>query len=67
LNTARRKGEKEEKRNRIIGKLSVLMGNNKRGEIIIREGDNLNTSAKKFVASYGLKREFTSNIVESLE
>lgn len=41
LNTAKRLTEKEEKRTKIMGKLSVIVGNNKRGDIVIREGDNI--------------------------
>jgi hypothetical protein len=67
MNTARRQTEKEDKRNRVLGKLSVILGNNRKGEIIIRNGDNLKTSAKNFVTSYGLKKEFVPTIVSSLE
>jgi hypothetical protein len=67
MNTAKRLTEKEDKRHRILGKLSVMLGNNRKGEIIIRDGDNLTASAKNFVASYGLKREFIPTIVQSLE
>lgn len=67
MNTARRQTEKEDKRNRVVGKLSVIIGNNRKGEIIIRNGDNLKSSAKNFVTSYGLKKEFVSTIVSSLE
>jgi len=67
LNTARRQTEKEDKRNRVVGKLSVIIGNNRKGEIIIRNGDNLKANAKNFVTSYGLKKEFVPTIVSSLE
>ena len=67
MNTARRQTEKEDKRNRVVGKLSVIIGNNRKGEIIIRNGDNLKASAKNFVTSYGLKKEFVPTIVSSLE
>ncbi len=67
MNTAKRYTEKEDKRHRIVGKLQVLIGNNRKGEIIIRDGDNLNTLAKSFVSSYGLKKEFITTIVGSLE
>jgi hypothetical protein len=58
---------KEEKREKIIGRLSVLLGNNKKGDILVREGDNIQHLAKSFVASYGLKREFMQSIIASLE
>ena len=67
MNTARRQTEKEDKRNRVEGKLSVILGNNRKGEIIIRNGDNLKTSAKNFATSYGLKKEFVPTIISSLE
>ena len=41
LNTAKRLAEKEEKKYRIIGKLSVIVGANKKGDIVVREGDNI--------------------------
>jgi hypothetical protein len=41
MNTAKRQFEKEEKKNKIIGKLSVIVGANKKGDIVVREGDNL--------------------------
>jgi hypothetical protein len=31
MNTARRQTEKEDKRHRVVGKLSVLLGNNRKG------------------------------------
>ena len=67
MNTARRQTEKEDKRNRVVGKLSVILGNNRKGEIIIRNGDNLKTSAKNFATSYGIKKEFIPTIISSLE
>jgi hypothetical protein len=47
--------------------LSILIGSNKKGDILVREGDNLTTLAKNFVVSYGLKRDFIGSIVSSLE
>jgi hypothetical protein len=41
LNTAKRLVEKEEKKNKIIGKLSIIVGANRKGDIVVREGDNL--------------------------
>lgn len=51
----------------MIGKLSVLIGANRKGDIIVREGDVTTKLAKNFVASYGLKREFLSTIIASLD
>ncbi|TNV85388.1 hypothetical protein FGO68_gene11856 [Halteria grandinella] len=67
LNTAKRQQIKEEKRERILGRLSILLGNSKKGDILVREGDSLQQLAKNFVASYGLKREFIQSILSSLE
>jgi uncharacterized ubiquitin-like protein YukD len=41
MNTAKRQFEKEEKKIKIVGKLSVIVGPNKKGDIVVREGDNL--------------------------
>jgi hypothetical protein len=57
---------KEEKRS-VLGKLSILIGNNRKSDIIIREGDSLQRLAKNFVIAYGLKKEFTQTILSSLE
>ena len=56
-----------EKKQNIIGKLSILIGNNRKGDIVIREGDSLQRLAKNFVISYGLKKEFAHTIISSLE
>lgn len=56
-----------EKKQKIIGKLSILIGNNRKGDIVIREGDSLQRLAKNFVISYGLKKEFANTIISSLE
>ena len=52
-----------EKKQNIIGKLSILIGNNRKGDIVIREGDSLQRLAKNFVISYGLKKEFANTII----
>ena len=42
MKTAKRIVEKEEKSlKRVIGKLSVIVGANKKGDIVIREGDHV--------------------------
>lgn len=58
---------KEENKNKIIGKLSILVGTNKKGDIVVREGDNLHMLVKNFMVSYGLKREMLATILLSLE
>ena len=67
MNTARRLQEKEEKRMKVIGKLSVIVGANKKGDIVVREGDNIQVLVKHFMVSYGLKKELMPTIVSSLE
>ena len=67
LNTAKRLAEKEEKKNKVIGKLSIIVGANRRGDIVVREGDSIQTLVKSFMASYGLKKEVMPTIVRSLE
>ena len=42
LNTAKRLYEKEEKKLKVLGKLSIIVGANKKGDIVAREGDNVN-------------------------
>lgn len=54
MNTAKRMYEKTELKGKVIGKLQVVIGANRKGEIVIREGDNLTQIAKGFSASYGL-------------
>jgi hypothetical protein len=63
LNTAKRLVEKEDKKNKIIGKLSIIVGANRKGDIVVREGDNLQSLVKSFMASYGLKREVMPTIL----
>lgn len=41
MNTAKRAQEKEHNKNSIIGKLSVIVGPNRKGDIVVRDGDNL--------------------------
>lgn len=42
MNTAKRLYEKEEKKQKVLGKLSVIVGANKKGDIVARDGDNIN-------------------------
>lgn len=32
--------EKEEKKKKVLGKLSIVLSSNKRGDIVVREGDD---------------------------
>lgn len=65
MNTAKRAEGVLEKR--VLGRLKVLIGAKRSGEIVVREGDSVRALAKGFVAAYGLKKEFVEKIVESLE
>lgn len=59
--------EKEHKREaRVIGNLSIIVGPNRRGDIVVREGDDLRLLVKNFIALYGLKKEVAPTIHESL-
>ena len=59
--------QKEDNKARVLGKLSISIGSHRRGDIVVREGENLHLLAKSFVASYGLKKEFIETIKRSLE
>jgi hypothetical protein len=68
MNTERRMAEKEMKREaKVIGNLSIIVGPNRRGDIIIRQGDDLGLLVKNFIALYGLKKEVAPTILESLK
>lgn len=67
LNTAVRMRQKEDNKARVLGKLSISIGSHRRGDIVVREDENLHLLAKSFVASYGLKKEFIETIRRSLE
>ena len=60
--------EKEAKKDaKIIGNLSIIVGPNRRGDIVIRHGDDLKVLVKNFIALYGLKKEVAPTILQSLE
>ena len=42
---------------RVLGSLSVVMGPGKKGQIVVREGDDIETVVRNFVQLYGLKRD----------
>lgn len=67
LNTAKRIVKKEENKLKIICKLSIVLGSAKKGEIVVREGDNLQELAKTFVATYGMKKDTIPTIISSLD
>lgn len=59
--------QKEDNKSKVLGKLSISIGSHRRGDIVVREGENLHFLAKSFVVSYGLKKEFIETIRRSLE
>ena len=63
LSTQTRLVEKRNRKRGILGKLSILVGHNKRGDIIIREGDNPNLLVKNFMISYSLNKELFTTIL----
>lgn len=58
--------EKEEK-GKVIGKLSIIVGTNRKGDIVVREGDNIQALVKNFTVSYGLKRDVMPTIFQTLQ
>ena len=50
----------------MIGNLSIIVGPNRRGDIVVREGDDLRVLVKNFIALYGLKKEVAPTIHNSL-
>jgi hypothetical protein len=45
----------------------VVVAPNRKGDIVVREGQDLETLVKSFVISYGLKKDMHDIILESLE
>ena len=67
MNTEKRMMEKEaRKESKIIGNLSIIVGPNRKGDIVIRQGDDLKLLVKNFIALYGLKKEVAPTILQSL-
>ena len=63
LNTGKRQVDKEIKKEaKVIGNLSIIVGPNRKGDIVVREGDDLKSLVKNFVALYGLKKEVAPTI-----
>eukprot|EP01022_Parablepharisma_sp_SALTPOND_P030071 TRINITY_DN752_c0_g1_i1.p1 TRINITY_DN752_c0_g1~~TRINITY_DN752_c0_g1_i1.p1 ORF type:complete len:897 (-),score=102.49 TRINITY_DN752_c0_g1_i1:34530-37220(-) len=66
LSTEKRQCEKENKP-KIIGRLSILIGNNKTGEIVVREGDSPEMLTQNFIATYSLKSHTFPTILDALQ
>ena len=67
MNTEIRKNQKTKKKDeKVIGDLSIIYGPNRKGDIVVREGDDLPTLVKNFIALYGLKKDVAPIILASL-
>lgn len=55
-----------EKKKKVLGNLSVIVGPNRKGEIIVRVGDDLPSLVRNFIALYGLKKTVYPTILEHL-
>lgn len=64
IRSAQKAQKKEEK---VIGNLSIIVGPNRRGDIVVRVGDDLNTLVRTFIAAYGLKKDVAPTILGSLQ
>jgi hypothetical protein len=51
----------------VLGSLSVVMGPGRKGQIVVREGDDLNVIVHNFIQLYGLKKDVHSTICNSLK
>ena len=50
----------------VLGNLSVVMGGGKRGNIVVRDGDDVKELVKNFIQLYGLKKDLFPTILGSL-
>ncbi len=51
----------------MVCKLSVIVGASKKGDIVVREGDDTKTLVRSFMTSYGLKKDMFHTILDSLQ
>jgi hypothetical protein len=51
----------------VIGNLSIIVGPNRKGDILVRVGDDLALLVKNFIAAYGLKKDVAPTILASLQ
>ena len=56
----------DKNKRRVLGNLSVIVGPNRRGDIVVREGDDLPTLVRNFIALYGLKKSVYSTVLDHL-
>ncbi len=55
-----------ESRPKVLGRLSILIGNNRKGEIVIREGDYPESLVNSFIATYSLKQNIYPTIMDAV-
>jgi len=51
----------------VLGNLSVIVGPNRRGDIVVRQGDDLQNLVRNFIALYGLKKTVFPTILQHLQ
>jgi len=65
LRTDQRSIERESKK--IIGKLSVVVGKNRTGEIVIRQGDDPVVLVDNFITAFSLSRTYTQYFLDAIQ
>lgn len=63
--TNRRPAERESRK--ILGKLSVVIGKNRTGEIVVREGDDPSALVESFITAFSLGREYRQYFLDTIE
>ena len=56
-----------ENKNRILGKLSVIIGKSRTGEIVIREGDDPLVLVNNFIKTFSLSKDHTQHFLEAIK
>lgn len=70
LQTDKRMKEKEEKQQEhpVLGKLKVVLGPNRKGVIVVREGDDPRTLAENFISSYAVaKKDHKESVIRGIQ
>lgn len=69
LKTGQRIIEKQikQKEHPVIGRVTVKLGPNRSGKIIVRQGDDPTTLARNFIHSYSLKQSDFEYLVDSIK
>eukprot|EP00826_Nyctotherus_ovalis_P029583 TRINITY_DN2341_c0_g1_i1.p1 TRINITY_DN2341_c0_g1~~TRINITY_DN2341_c0_g1_i1.p1 ORF type:complete len:377 (-),score=98.86 TRINITY_DN2341_c0_g1_i1:154-1284(-) len=63
--TNRRPAERESRK--VLGKLSVVIGKNRTGEIVVREGDDPLVLVENFITAFSLGREYKQYFLDTIE